>query len=49
VLRRAPILLRWGLEILDENLDGLFAAINLDMNRRVAKVDPVPSSVGLLE
>jgi hypothetical protein len=42
----APTLLREHLGIrLDENLDGLFAGINLDTNRRVAKVDLVPSSV----
>ena len=36
----APTLLRERFEIrLDENLDGLFAGINLDTNRRVAKVD----------
>jgi len=36
----APTLLRERIEIrLDENLDGLFAGINLDTNRRVAKVD----------
>ena len=44
--REAPTLLRERLEIrLDENLDGLFAGINLDTNGRVAKVDLVPSSV----
>ena len=44
--REAPTLLREHVEIrLDENLDGLFAGINLDTNRRVAKVDLVPSSV----
>jgi hypothetical protein len=31
---------------LDENLNGLFAGVNLDTNRRVAKIDFVPSSVG---
>ena len=42
----APTFLRERLEIrLDENLDGLFAGINLDTNRRVAKVDLVASSV----
>jgi hypothetical protein len=42
----APTLLWEHVEIrLDENLDGLFAGINLDTNRRVAKVDLVPSSV----
>jgi len=30
---------------LDENLDGLFAGINLDTNRRVAEIDLVASSV----
>jgi hypothetical protein len=44
---KAPTLLCERLEIcVDENLDGLFAGINLDTNRRVAKVDLVPSSVG---
>jgi hypothetical protein len=44
--REAPTLLRERLEIrLDENLDGLFAGINLDTNRRVAKVDLVASSI----
>jgi len=39
-------LLRERLEIrLDENLHGLFAAINLDTNGRVAKVHPMASSV----
>jgi hypothetical protein len=42
----APTFLRELIEIrLDENLHGLFAGINLDTNRRVAKVDLVPSSV----
>jgi len=42
----APTLLRERFEIrLDENLDGLFAGINLDSNRRVAKVHPMASSV----
>jgi hypothetical protein len=42
----APILLWERVEIrLDENLDGLFARINLDANRRVAKVDRVASPV----
>ena len=42
----APTFLRERIEIrLDENLDGLFAGIDLDTNRRVAKVDFVPSSV----
>jgi hypothetical protein len=37
---KAPTLLWEHVEIrLDENLDGLFAGINLDTNRRVAKVD----------
>jgi hypothetical protein len=42
----APTLLweRLGIR-LDKNLDGLFAGINLDTNRRVAKVDLVASSV----
>ena len=40
------MLLRERLEIrLDENFDGLFTGINLDTNRRVAKVDLVPLSV----
>src|ERR1700752_4094178 len=30
---------------LDENLDGLFAGINLDTNRRVAEIDLMPSSI----
>ena len=35
-----------GLEIrLDENLDGLFAGMNLDPNRRVTKVNLMASSV----
>jgi len=39
-------LLRERLEIrLDENLDGFFAGINLDTNRRVAEIDLVSSSV----
>jgi hypothetical protein len=42
----APTLLWEHLGIrLDENLDGLFAGINLDTNRRFAKVDLVLSSV----
>jgi hypothetical protein len=42
----APMLLRERLEIrLDENLDGLFAGINLNANGRVAEIDLVPSSV----
>src|SRR5580693_1775935 len=42
----APTLLRERLEIrLDENLDGLFAVINLDTNGRVAEIDLVSSSV----
>ena len=42
----APSLLRERIEIrLDENLDGLFAGINLDTNRRVAKLNLVASSV----
>jgi len=44
--REAPTLLGERLKIrLDENLHGLFAGINLDTNRCVAKVDLVPSSV----
>ena len=44
--REAPAFLRKRLEIrLDENLDGLFAGINLDTNRRVAEIDLVASSV----
>jgi hypothetical protein len=43
---KAPTFLRERVEIcLDENLDGLFAGINLDPNRRVAEIDLVPSSV----
>jgi len=43
----APTLLRMSLYVrLDENLDGLLAGINLHTNRRVAKIDLVPSSVG---
>jgi hypothetical protein len=42
----APTLLWERLKIRpDENLDGLFAGINLDTNRRVAEIDLVPSSV----
>src|SRR4029077_11272967 len=42
----APPLLRERLEIrLDENLDGLFARINLDTNGRVAEIDLVASPV----
>jgi PPK2 family polyphosphate:nucleotide phosphotransferase len=42
----APTILRERLEIrLDENLDGLFAVINLDTNWRVAKVNLVAASV----
>jgi hypothetical protein len=42
----APTLLWEHLGIcLDENLDGLFAGINLDTNRRVAEIDLVASSV----
>ena len=42
----APTLLWEHVEIrLDENLDGLFAGINLDANRRSAKIDLVASSV----
>jgi hypothetical protein len=42
----APTLLWKCVEIrLDENLDGLFARINLDTNGRVAKVDLVASSI----
>jgi hypothetical protein len=42
----APTLFRECLEVrLDENLDGLFARINLDTNGRVAKVDLVASSI----
>jgi hypothetical protein len=37
----APTLLREHVEIrLDENLDGLFAGINLYTNRRVAEIEP---------
>jgi hypothetical protein len=42
----APTFLRERVEIrLDENLDGLFAGINLDTNGRVAEIDLVASSV----
>jgi hypothetical protein len=42
----APTFLRERIEIrLDENLDGLFAGINLDTNGRVAEIDLVSSSV----
>jgi hypothetical protein len=42
----APSLLWKRLEIgLDKNLDRLFAGINLDTNRRIAKVNLVASSV----
>jgi len=42
----APTPLRERLEIrIDENLDGLFARINLDTNGRVAEIDLVASSV----
>ena len=42
----APTLLWERLKIRpDENLDGLFAGVNLDTNRRVAEIDLVPSSV----
>ena len=46
----APTLLweRLGIR-LDENLHGLLAGINLDTNRRVAKLNLVASSVSLLE
>ena len=44
--REAPTFLREHLGIrLNENLDGLFAGINLDTNRRVAKVNLVASSI----
>jgi hypothetical protein len=43
---KATTFLRECLEIrLDENLDGLFAGINLDTNRRVAEIDLVSSPV----
>src|SRR5271156_2841833 len=43
---KAPTLLRQRLEIrLDKNLNRLFAGINLDTNRRIAKVHLVASSV----
>ena len=46
----APILLRECLEIpLDENLDGLFARINLDTNGHVAKIQPRGVARFLLE
>jgi hypothetical protein len=42
----APTLLRERFEIrLHENLDGLFAGVNLDTNGRVAKINLVASSV----
>jgi hypothetical protein len=42
----APTLLWERLEIgLDENLDGFFAGMNLDANRRIAKVNLVASPV----
>jgi hypothetical protein len=42
----APTRLRERLEIrFDENLDGLFAGVDLDANSVVAKVDLVASSV----
>ena len=42
----APTFLREHLGIrFDENLDGLFAGINLDTNGRVAEIDLVASSV----
>ena len=42
----APTFLREHFGIrLDENLDGLFAGINLDTNGRVAEIDLVASSV----
>jgi hypothetical protein len=42
----APTLLCERFEIrLDENLDGLFAGINLYTNRRVAEIDLVSSSI----
>ena len=42
----APTFLRERLEIrLDENLDGLFAGINLDTNGRVVEIDLVSSPV----
>ena len=42
----APTFLREHLGIrLDENLDGLFAGVNLDTNRCVAEIDLVSSSV----
>ena len=44
--RKSATLLGERLEIrLDENLDGLFAGINLDTNGRVAEIDLVASSV----
>ena len=44
--RETPTFFRHRIEIrLDENLDGLFAGINLDTNRRVAEIDLVPPSV----
>jgi hypothetical protein len=44
--REAPTILRECLEIrLDENLDGLFAVINLDTKRCAAKLDLVASII----
>jgi hypothetical protein len=44
--REAPTFFRHCIEIrLDENLDGLFAGINLDTNGRIAEIDLVSSSV----
>ena len=44
--REAPTFFRHRIQIrLDENLDGLLAGRNLDMNRRVAEIDLVASSV----
>ena len=45
--REAPTFFRHRIEIrLDKNLDGLFVGINLDTNRRVAKLNLVAASVG---
>jgi hypothetical protein len=44
--REAPTFFRHRIQIrLDENLDGLFAGINLDTKGRVAEIDLVSSSV----
>jgi hypothetical protein len=46
----APMLIRERLEIRpEENLDGLFAGINLQLYGRVAKVDPRGVVLSLIE